>query len=148
MIDRDSQLHRIGKEGILSIGGPVGKYSVRVLSRKTNQIHMTKKELYELADNIKDWCKDMVDPPVEDEVPSVEKEEILGISSPSSQTITLYNWFCELTSKPEKRIEKLEREFKRHKIWVSDIEKQTHIGVCNVMGRVEELELKDHSDDG
>ena len=145
MIDRDSQLHRIGKEGILSIGGPVGKYSVRVLSRKTNQIHMTKKELYELADNIKDWCKDMVDPPVEkEECASGVGLFVAKLDEVQTRFIVVNNSISKLMD----RVEKLEREFKRHKIWVSDIEKQTHIGVCNVMGRVEELELKDHSDDG
>ena len=114
MVEYKDQLQRVSHLRCFGMYQCAGKDKVRVRSfGEGKDLYLSKKEIFEFADNIKDWCKDMVDPPVEDEVPSVEKEEILGISSPSSQTITLYNWFCELTSKLEKRVDGIEKAYWR-----------------------------------
>ena len=68
MVEYKDQLQRVSHLRCFGMYQCVGKSKVRVRSfGEGKDLYLTRAEIFEFADNIKDWCKDMVDPPEEKE---------------------------------------------------------------------------------
>ena len=81
MASSKDPLTRLGRSGHFRMSSCKGKETVRVYSgaHREDFICLSKKEIFEFAENIKDWCKDMVDPPEEKEEEPIKSTHTLAL---------------------------------------------------------------------
>ena len=134
MVEYKNQLQRVSHLRCFGMYQCAWKDKVRVRSFGKDDLFLTKKEIFEFADNIKDWCKDMVDPPE-------EKEECASGAAVFMKEISdIY----AVLFKDDARIEKLEKRIETLEDSVDDLKKY----MLDLIDRINKVELRIHSDDG
>ena len=141
MVEYKDQLQRVSHLRCFGMYQCVGKSKVRVRSfGEGKDLYLTRAEIFEFADNIKDWCKDMVDPPEEkEECPpevNVFIKEIARVDDMAKRNLDVATDQVDKLYRLEKRQDVQTNRLDAHDIWKVDIEKE----YTELRQRIEALE--------